>query len=86
MFSERAWGGGTEPFILTKFLPYDPPEDQPQLEDPVVSFIVFEWRDEKYIGADTEQVRGHSVSHHSIMIADNTLPEGEHLRPSRDRL
>ena len=56
MYSARAWGGGTDPFILTKFLPYEAPAEG-AAEDPIVSFVVFEWKDEKYIGADTPQVR-----------------------------
>ncbi|KAI9719893.1 MAG: hypothetical protein M1828_006023 [Chrysothrix sp. TS-e1954] len=60
MYSSRAWGGGTDPFILTKFLPYKPPAEG-AVDDPIVSFVVFEWKDEKYIGADTPQVQRISI-------------------------
>jgi hypothetical protein len=46
MYSRKAWGGNVDPFILTKFV-------TPKLadgEDPVVSLVVFEWKDEELIG------------------------------------
>lgn len=55
MYSQGAWGGPVDPFILLKFLPYE--GDQ----DPVVSLVMFEWKDEDLIGiypsADATQVR-----------------------------
>lgn len=54
MYSQQAWGGPVDPFILLKFLPYE--GDQ----DPVVSLVIFEWKDEDLIGvyasADATQV------------------------------
>jgi hypothetical protein len=47
MYSQAAWGGATEPFILTKF-------DNSSFKgdaDAIVSFVIFEWRDEKLLGA-----------------------------------
>ena len=35
-----------DPFILTKFVPTTPEGD----EDPMVSIVVFEWRDEDLVG------------------------------------
>lgn len=55
MYSQQAWGGPVDPFILLKFLPYE--GDQ----DPVVSLVIFEWKDEDLIGVyaspDATQVR-----------------------------
>lgn len=44
LMTETAWGGTVDPFILLKFLPYQ--GDQ----DPVVSLVIFEWKDEDLIG------------------------------------
>lgn len=44
MYSKSAWGGPVDPFILIKFLP------QQSEQDPVVSLVVFEWKDEDLIG------------------------------------
>lgn len=56
MYSQQAWGGPVDPFILMKFLPYT--GDQ----DPVVSLVIFEWKDEDLIGvypsADATQKAG----------------------------
>lgn len=46
MYSRKDWGGPVDPFIQTKFLPSDVQPDQ----DPLVSLIIFEWRDEDLIG------------------------------------
>ena len=46
MYSKKAWGGDTDPFILTKFIGNAPKGD----EDPVVSLVIFEWRDEDLVG------------------------------------
>ena len=57
MYSRKAWGGDTDPFVLTKFIKNTPKED----EDPVVSLVIFEWRDEDLVGVwpseDAPQVR-----------------------------
>ena len=46
MYSKSAWGGDVDPFILTKFIKTTPEGD----EDPLVSLVVFEWRDEDLVG------------------------------------
>ena len=46
MYSKSAWGGDTDPFIETKFIKITPPDDQ----DPLVSLVIFEWRDENLVG------------------------------------
>jgi hypothetical protein len=46
MYSKAAWGGPVDPFILTVF-----PNDTIKAdEDPVVSLIIFEWKDLDLIG------------------------------------
>jgi hypothetical protein len=46
MYSKSAWGGPTDPFILTVFPNVTIEGDA----DPIVSLIIFEWRDEQFIG------------------------------------
>ncbi len=46
MYSKRSWGGDVDPFILTKFTKATPEGD----EDPLVSLVMFEWRDEDLVG------------------------------------
>ena len=46
MYSRKAWGGDTDPFILTTFPKFEGEGD----EDPIVSLVIFEWRDEEYVG------------------------------------
>ncbi|KAL5343071.1 lung seven transmembrane receptor-domain-containing protein [Aspergillus crustosus] len=46
MYSRKAWGGNTDPFILTKFAKSTTTEDS----DPLVSLVIFEWTDEPLIG------------------------------------
>ncbi|KAL2048229.1 hypothetical protein N7G274_000140 [Stereocaulon virgatum] len=46
MYSKSAWGGDVDPFILTTFIKTTPKGD----EDPLVSLVVFEWRDEDLVG------------------------------------
>lgn len=46
MYSKSAWGGDVDPFILTTFMKTDSEGD----EDPLVSLVIFEWRDEDLVG------------------------------------
>lgn len=46
MYSKKAWGGDTDPFIETTFIKTSPPGD----EDPLVSLVIFEWNDEDLVG------------------------------------
>lgn len=46
MYSKTAWGGDTDPFIEAVFVKATPEGD----EDPLVSIVVFEWRDEDLVG------------------------------------
>lgn len=44
MYSKKAWGGSADPFILTKFIKSE------DADNPLVSLIVYEWRDQDLIG------------------------------------
>lgn len=46
MYSMAAWGGSVDPFILTTFDNSSYKGD----EDAIVSFVIFEWRDEHLLG------------------------------------
>jgi hypothetical protein len=46
MYSRKAWGGDVDPFILTKFIKVA----DDTAEDPIVSLIIYEWKDEDLIG------------------------------------
>lgn len=47
MYSRKSWGGSVDPFILTKFVK---PDNIPEDQDPVVSLVLFEWRDKDFVG------------------------------------
>lgn len=46
MYSKAAWGGDTDPFIEAVFVKTTPEGDK----DPLVSIVVFEWKDEDLVG------------------------------------
>jgi hypothetical protein len=46
MYSRKAWGGDVNPFILIKFI--KAADDAPG--DPIVSLIIYEWKDVELIG------------------------------------
>ncbi|KAI9816772.1 MAG: hypothetical protein M1827_001417 [Pycnora praestabilis] len=46
MYSKNQWGGTIDPFILTTFTQTIPEGDA----DPIVSLVIFEWKDEDYVG------------------------------------
>lgn len=46
MYSRKGWGGSVDPFILVKFLNKDNNTDP----KPVVSMVIFEWKDVDLIG------------------------------------
>lgn len=76
MYSQQAWGGAVDPFILLKFIPYVGDED------PVVSLVIFEWKDEDLIGvypsADATQVLHNRDARRDEMLTHWT--ESWHLR------
>ncbi|KAI5357663.1 hypothetical protein Slin15195_G035400 [Septoria linicola] len=47
MYSRKTWGGNVDPYILVKFVH---PDNIPEGQDPIVSLVIFEWRDRPYIG------------------------------------
>ncbi|KAK4505660.1 hypothetical protein PRZ48_003625 [Zasmidium cellare] len=51
MYSRKSWGGEIDPFILVKFVK---PNDLPENEDPIVSLVIFEWRDRPLIGNEDD--------------------------------
>lgn len=50
MYSKKAWGGSVDPFILTKFIKAEEDKAKEGSDDPLVSLVVYEWRDESLIG------------------------------------
>lgn len=56
MYSKKAWGGATDPFILVKFLKDKNDADR----DPGVGLVIWEWNDYDYIWKPQEgdDVRG----------------------------
>ncbi len=59
MYSRKSWGGAVEPYILTKFIKVAPEGDA----DPIVSLLIFEWKDEeligRYLNKDAQKVGKH---------------------------
>ena len=54
MYSKKSWGGNVEPFILVKFLKADQNDEAP---DPIVSIVIWEWKDSNLIGKPTDAPR-----------------------------
>jgi hypothetical protein len=46
MYSRKSWGGDVDPYILVKFRKGAAEIDG----DPLVSLVMFEWKDEELIG------------------------------------
>lgn len=59
-----------DPFILTKFIQVTPEGD----EDPIVSLVIFEWKDEDLVGVwpseDAPKV-GKNTLHFQEILADS---------------
>lgn len=51
MYSKKAWGGAVDPYVMTKFLAYESIGSDTEPDDPVVAFVIFEWKDEGLLGA-----------------------------------
>ena len=85
MYSRKAWGGDTDPFILTKFIK-STPEGNP---NPQVSVVIFEWKDEDLVGVyptpDTDKV-GDTVFGRSSKDANpakkDYICDKEHIKES----
>jgi hypothetical protein len=60
MYSKSAWGGETDPYISVSFMKTE------SGGDPVVSLIIYEWKDFDYIGLPNpempEEVRGRALA------------------------
>jgi hypothetical protein len=52
MYSKKSWGGKVEPFILVKFV--KDAEKNKGIEDPIVSVVVWEWKDTLLLGAPSD--------------------------------
>jgi hypothetical protein len=69
MYSQKTWGGPTDPYILVKFLKNEVEDDS----DPIASMIIFEWKDYDLLGvfptADSMTVR--PSSDHIITTTDS---------------
>lgn len=63
MYSKQAWGGPEDPFISIVFPKTDIPDDQ----DPIVSVVVFEWKDQALVG---KQVDPNSYERELICTSD----------------
>ncbi|KAH8653518.1 lung seven transmembrane receptor-domain-containing protein [Xylariales sp. PMI_506] len=50
MYSKAAWGGPVDPYIQVVF----PAQSIDGETDPVVSLVIFEWKDEEYVGIQKE--------------------------------
>lgn len=59
MYSRKDWGGNTDPFIMVNFIK---PDDIPEGQDPLVSFVLFEWDDKKYLGAPSKDAESGEVN------------------------
>lgn len=56
MYNKADWGGAVDPFIMVNFDKVTVTDDS----DPVVSLVIFEWKDEELIGVtmpDSDRVR-----------------------------
>ena len=77
MYSKSAWGGSVDPFILTKFTQATPEGN----EDPIVSLVIFEWKDEDLVGVWPSEgaPKVMSLSHCSESLADSCCVFRKHL-------
>lgn len=71
MYSRKAWGGNTDPYILTKFIKPDKGKGDGGNGDPTVSLVVFEWSDRDLIGhvtAEVDQYGFEQVSQSAVQL------------------
>lgn len=86
MYSRKAWGGGTEPHILVKYLAYESSGEDDPHPDPVVASIIFEWKDHDLIGIPLPQDDGQVGDLASEILSKLTrVLESYHMQPGRDR-
>ena len=55
MYNADQWGGTVPPYIMTVFDNFTGETDH----DPIVSFVMFEWRDQDLLGKDDGSGRGY---------------------------
>ncbi|KAF2157198.1 ER membrane protein [Myriangium duriaei CBS 260.36] len=58
MYSKKAWSGNTDPFIMANILK---PDNVPNDQDPMVSLVIFEWSDRKYLGVPDKNAESGEV-------------------------
>ena len=67
MYSKSAWGGDTDPFISAAFVKAEPKEGEGD-PDPIVSVVIFEWRDEELVGVwpSEDATEVHTLAQHKM--------------------
>lgn len=78
MYSKKAWGGSVDPFILTKFIKGKKDKPDQATDDPLVSLVVYEWRDESLIGVWPSQEAA-EVGNLPELAARKQLTSGRHI-------
>lgn len=51
MYSQKAWGGSTQPYIMVRFSGYEPKGDE-DTADPVIAAVIFEYSDNENLGRE----------------------------------
>ena len=80
MYSKASWGGSVDPFIMTNF-------DNSSYKggaDAIVSFVIFEWRDEHLLGIQVNpndaSVRSITIKYDHCIHAETDIPtERNHM-------
>jgi hypothetical protein len=79
MYSKSAWNGAVEPYIQVFFMNATGQPDP----DPVVSLVIFEWKDEHFIGYPDPEHPGQKIGacqqQHVDMGWCNTTDIGEYI-------
>ncbi|KAH6604072.1 lung seven transmembrane receptor domain-containing [Trichoderma cornu-damae] len=68
MYSRTSWGGPVDPFILVKFLN----NTAAQVDEPVASLVIFEWRDSNLIGIPDPDIQATRLA----LCDDNMIKQG----------
>jgi hypothetical protein len=82
MYSRTAWGGPVDPFILIKFTDAGSTDG----DDPIVSLVIFEWKDEDFIGVLPDENAYQVSSHTELRLNAKPSPpltQADHLSSSR---
>lgn len=62
MYNKADWGGEVDPYIQVNFKKLTVTDNS----DPVVSLVIFEWRDEQLIGLELFDSVGFFSGHHDV--------------------